>query len=87
MLLADWKAPAYDPAESRRLLKEAGYKGEPIPYQMLNNYYTTQLQTAQIMVESWKARRPQRRCSHRFLCCSWLRLVPQDIPPFGDCPP
>ena len=55
MLLADWKAPAYDPAESRRLLKEAGYRGEPIPYQMLNNYYTNQLQTAQIMVEAWKA--------------------------------
>src|ERR1700734_202904 len=30
------------------------------------------------------ARRPQRRCSHRFLFCSWLRLVPQDIPPFGE---
>jgi hypothetical protein len=25
--------------------------GAPIPYQMLNNYYTNQLQTAHIMVE------------------------------------
>ncbi len=55
MLLADWTPPAYDPAEAKRLLKEAGYNGEPIPYQMLNNYYTNQLQTAQIMVENWRA--------------------------------
>ncbi len=55
MLLADWAAPAYDPAEARRLLKEAGYDGAPIPYQMLNNYYTNQLQTGQIMAEQWKA--------------------------------
>lgn len=55
MLLADWTAPAFDPAEARRLLKEAGYDGAPLPYQMLNNYYTNQLQTAQIMVEQWKA--------------------------------
>ncbi len=54
MLLGDWAAPAYDPAEARRLLKEAGYDGAPVPYQMLNNYYTNQVQTAQIMVEQWK---------------------------------
>ena len=55
MLLGDWAAPAFDPAEAKKLLKEAGYDGAPIPYQMLNNYYTNQLQTAQIMVEQWKA--------------------------------
>jgi peptide/nickel transport system substrate-binding protein len=55
MLLSDWAVPAYDPAEAKRLLKEAGYDGAPVPYQMLNNYYTNQLQTAQIMVEQWKA--------------------------------
>ena len=55
MLLSDWAVPAYDPAEATRLLKEAGYDGAPVPYQMLNNYYTNQLQTAQIMVEQWKA--------------------------------
>ena len=31
MLLTDWAPPAYDPTEAKRLLKEAGYKGEPIP--------------------------------------------------------
>jgi peptide/nickel transport system substrate-binding protein len=55
MLLSDWSAPAYDPAEARRLLKEAGYDGAPVPYQMLSNYYTNQVQTAEIMVEQWKA--------------------------------
>lgn len=54
MLLADWAPPAYDPAEAKRLLKEAGYKGDPIPYQLLNNYYTNQVPSAQILVESWK---------------------------------
>jgi len=55
MLLGDWAPPAFDPAEAKKLLREVGYDGAPIPYQMLNNYYTNQLQTAQIMVEQWKA--------------------------------
>jgi peptide/nickel transport system substrate-binding protein len=55
MLLGDWAPPEYDPGEARRLLKEASYQGEEIPYQLLNNYYTNQVQTAQILVESWKA--------------------------------
>jgi peptide/nickel transport system substrate-binding protein len=55
MLLTDWAPPQYDPAEARRLLAEAGYKGDPVPYQMLNNYYTNQVQTAQVMAEQWKA--------------------------------
>ena len=50
-----WEAPAYDPALARKLLAEAGYKGEPIPYKLVNNYYTNQVATAQIMVEMWKA--------------------------------
>ncbi|MBI0535053.1 ABC transporter substrate-binding protein [Roseomonas sp. KE2513] len=55
MLIADWEAPRHDPAEARRLLREAGYKGEPIPYRLLNNYYTAQVPTAQILVEGWRA--------------------------------
>ena len=47
--------PKYDPDEARALLREAGYRGEPIPYRLLNNYYTNQNQTAQINVESWRA--------------------------------
>jgi peptide/nickel transport system substrate-binding protein len=54
MFIADWSVPAYDPAEARRLLREAGYRGEPIPYRLLNNYYTGQVGTAQILVEMWR---------------------------------
>ena len=53
MFIADWSVPKYDPAEAKRLLKEAGYKGEPIPYRLLNNYYTNQTPTAQVLVEMW----------------------------------
>lgn len=54
MFARNHKTPAYDPQAARRLLKEAGYKGEVIPYRVLNNYYTGQLQKAQIMVEMWR---------------------------------
>jgi len=54
MFHADWNVPAYDPAEARRLVKESGYKGDPIPYRLLNNYYTNQVPTAQVLVESWR---------------------------------
>lgn len=55
MFIKDWTVPAYDPAEAKRLIKEAGYKGEPIPFRVTNNYYTNQVQTAQILTEMWKA--------------------------------
>ncbi|ONG50807.1 ABC transporter substrate-binding protein [Pseudoroseomonas deserti] len=54
MTLADWEAPRFDLAEARRLLTEAGYKGEPIPYRLLNNYYTNQTPTAQVLHEGWR---------------------------------
>lgn len=50
-----WRNPRFDPAESRRLLREAGYRGEPIPYRCLNNYYVNQTPAAQVMVEMWRA--------------------------------
>lgn len=55
MLVADWKVPEFNPALARDLVKQAGYKGEEIPYQLLNNYYTAQVPTAQVMVEGWRA--------------------------------
>jgi peptide/nickel transport system substrate-binding protein len=54
MLINDWGAPEYDPAKAKALLKEAGYKGEAIPYRLLNNYYTNQVATSQVLVEMWK---------------------------------
>jgi len=55
MYLADWENPRFDPAEARRLLREANYQGETIPYRLLNNYYTNQVSNAQIMIEMWRA--------------------------------
>ncbi len=54
MLIADWTVPAFDMARARELVKASGYKGDPIPYRLLNNYYTNQVPTAQILVEGWK---------------------------------
>ncbi len=54
MYLADWSAPKFDPALARQLLKDANYKGERIEYQLLNNYYTNQTASAQILVEGWR---------------------------------
>jgi peptide/nickel transport system substrate-binding protein len=55
MFIQDWSVPRFDLAEARRLLREANYRGEPIPYRLLNNYYTNQNATAQILVEMWRA--------------------------------
>ena len=55
MFQKDWSVPKYDPKLAASLLKEAGYKGEPIPFRVLNNYYTNQVQTAQVLAEMWRA--------------------------------
>lgn len=54
MLVRDWKAPTYDPKLARDLLTQAGYKGDPIPYRALNDYYTNQTANAQIVAEMCK---------------------------------
>ncbi|AYG70653.1 ABC transporter substrate-binding protein [Rhizobium sp. CCGE531] len=53
--IADYPALAYDPDLARKLLSEAGYKGETITYKLLNNYYPNQVAGAQIMIEMWRA--------------------------------
>jgi peptide/nickel transport system substrate-binding protein len=55
MFLSDWAVPEFNPKLAQDLLKQAGYKGDPIPYRLLNNYYTNQVANAQILVEMWKA--------------------------------
>jgi peptide/nickel transport system substrate-binding protein len=55
MYLRDWENPRHDPAEARRLLREAGYRGQPIAFRIQNNYYLNQVSNAQIMVEMWRA--------------------------------
>jgi peptide/nickel transport system substrate-binding protein len=55
MFQPDWSVPEYNPKMAQDLLKQANYKGDPIPYRLLNNYYTNQTATAQVLVEMWKA--------------------------------
>ncbi len=55
MFQADWNVPEFNPKLAQDLLKQANYKGDPIPYRMLNNYYTNQVATAQVLVEMWKS--------------------------------
>ncbi len=54
MFVENWTAPSYDLAKAKALLKEANYKGDPIPYRLLNNYYTNQVSTAQVLIEMWR---------------------------------
>ncbi|WP_158747824.1 ABC transporter substrate-binding protein [Acidisphaera sp. L21] len=54
MFVQGWTVPEFDLAKSRDLLKQAGYKGDPIPYRLLNNYYTNQVANGQVLVEMWK---------------------------------
>ncbi len=54
MFVQGWTAPDYDPAKARALLKDAGYKGDAIPYRLLNDYYTNQTANAQVLTEMWQ---------------------------------
>ncbi len=53
MFVPGWSVPEYDQQKARDLLKAAGYKGDPIPYRLLNDYYTNQTATAQVLSEMW----------------------------------
>lgn len=54
MFIDGWAAPDYNPQLAQDLLKQAGYKGDAIPFRLLNNYYTNQTANGQVMVEMWK---------------------------------
>jgi peptide/nickel transport system substrate-binding protein len=55
MFHADWTVPEYNPTLARDLLRQAGYKGDAITYRVLNNYYTNQNSTAQVLTEMWRS--------------------------------
>ena len=55
LYIADRPEPAYDPDRARALLREAGYRGQPIEYRINNNYYATEIATAEVLAEMWKA--------------------------------
>ncbi len=53
MLVQGWTVPPTDPAAARALLKAAGYKGDPIPYRIRNDYYVAETATAQVLAAMW----------------------------------
>ncbi|MBI1775352.1 MAG: ABC transporter substrate-binding protein [Proteobacteria bacterium] len=55
LFIEGWTVPEFDPKRARDLLRAANYKGDPIPFRVLNNYYTNQVGTAQILVEMWRS--------------------------------
>lgn len=54
MFISDWDVPKFDPAHARALIKAAGYKGDPITFRVLNNYYINQTATSQVLQEMWQ---------------------------------
>ena len=54
MFVKGWTVPPYDPARARDLLKQAGYKGDPIAYRVRNDYYVAEVATAQVVAEFWQ---------------------------------
>ena len=54
MFVQGWTVPEFDLDLARQLVKEAGYKGDPIPWRLLNNYYTNQVSNAQVLVDTWQ---------------------------------
>ena len=56
MFVEGWTVPPYRPgARAKPCCNDAGYKGEPIPYRIRNDYYTAEIATAQVLVEMWRA--------------------------------
>jgi len=54
LYIGDHQATGYDPDKARQLLKEAGYHGEEISYRYLQDYYTGEVNTAQILADMWR---------------------------------
>ena len=54
MLVPGWTVPPFDPAAARAGLKAAGYKGDPIPYRIRNDYYVAETATAQVLAAMWQ---------------------------------
>lgn len=54
LYIADHEGTAYDPEKARALLEEAGYNGAEISYRYLQDYYTGEVDTAQILAEMWR---------------------------------
>ena len=51
---SDWPEPEYDPEAARTLVEEAGYSGQVVPFNIVNNYYTTEVPRAEVLVDMWR---------------------------------
>ena len=54
MYIADHPVPKYDLEAAKELVKKSVYNGEEIPFFILNNYYTNEIDTCQLLVEMWQ---------------------------------
>ncbi|MBY5720920.1 ABC transporter substrate-binding protein [Rhizobium leguminosarum] len=54
MYIENFPKPGYEPEAAKKLLAEAGYKGEPIEYRTRESYYTAELDTAQALQQMWQ---------------------------------
>jgi len=55
LYIKDFKPIGYNPQLAKKLLKEAGYKGERITYRYQTGYYAMEAETAQVLQQMWKA--------------------------------
>jgi peptide/nickel transport system substrate-binding protein len=55
MFVPRWSVPRYDPVRAKVLIRETDYKGEPIIYRARHNYYTAEVDTAELLIEFWRA--------------------------------
>jgi len=54
VFVEDHEPVRYDPDGARALLEEAGYDGTPISYRYMQDYYTGEVDTAQILEQMWR---------------------------------
>lgn len=54
MYIDENRGATYDPERAKKLLQEAGYNGEEISYRYLQDYYTNEVATAQVLAAMWK---------------------------------
>jgi peptide/nickel transport system substrate-binding protein len=45
----------FDPEAAKKLLQAGGYKGDPVSFRIIPDYYTNGMEAAQIIQEMWKA--------------------------------